>query len=812
MKFDFKKLLPHLIAIVLFCIASAVYFYPVLQGKKMLQSDIVQYVGMAKQQNDFRAETGEEPYYTDSSFIGMPTYQMGANYPHNYVKKLDSVLRFLPRPADYLFLYFISFYILMLVLRVETKFAFLGSLAFGLSTYYIIILGVGHNAKAHAIAYFPMVLAGILLTFQKRYIYGALLTTLGLALQIGANHFQMTYYLLILVIVMGIVLLIDAYRKQELLHFMKAMAFLVPAALLALLLNATNLMATQEYAKDSIRSKTDISIHPDGTEKEVLDGLSPDYITEYSYGVLESFDLLIPRFMGGSGGEDLGGKDSELYKSLGALNPDEANFVYRNSSAYWGEQPIVAAPAYLGAVVVFLFVLALFLVKGRFRVWVLAGIVLTLMLSWGKNFSALTNFFIEYVPMYDKFRAVSSIQVIIEFVVPMMAILGLVRFVSKVEDKERKMKALKYTTFIIGGLCLFFLLLGTSIFDFQSSLDPFKEYPEIMNPLMEDRKTLFVNDTLRTLVFVLITAFALYMHTRDKLKENVLLIVIGLAMVIDLAGVNHRYVNADNFVHARKLNKPFQQSAADISILKDTTHYRVYDKAQIMRAKPSYFHNALGGYSAVRPRRFQELYDFYLSESDSLNIGNRKSIPAILNMLNVKYIIDGGAALVNPYANGNAWFVKDVKTVSLSNEEILALKEIAVKDQAVVNTEIYSNIKATYAKDSLSTISLVEHQPNYLKYKTENAGDGLAVFSEMHYEKGWKAFIDGKPKPYVRANFLLRGLEVPSGKHVVEFKFDPQVVKTGSKIALIASIVFVLLIALGVYWIEFKTVKKEVSS
>ena len=814
MKINFKSILPHIIAIVLFCIGSLIYFYPVMQGKKMLQSDIVQYTGMAKQQNDFRAETGEEPFYTDSAFIGMPTYQLGANYPHHYIKQLDRALRFLPRPADYLFLYLISFYVLMLVLRAEPKFAFLGAIAFGLSTYYIIILGVGHNAKAHAIAYFPLVLAGILLVFQRKYIIGFLLSCIALGLQIAANHFQMTYYLLLLVIVLGIVYLVDAYKKNELNHFFKSVGILSVAAVFSLFLNASNLLATQQYAKESIRGKSDITITPDGRIKEDNQGLSYDYITEYSYGKLETLDLLIPGFMGGSGNkEEFDKKESKFIRNLSSYNPNDAQLIYAYSRMYWGDQPIVAAPAYLGAVIIFLFVLALFLVKGRFRVWVVAGIILTLLLSWGKNFSVLTDFFIDYVPLYNKFRAVSSIQVIIEFVVPMMAIIGLIRFVSKIEQKEAKLKALKFTTIIVGGLCVFLLLFGTSIFDFVSAYDAFKDSPEIMEPLIADRKAYFIDDTIRTLVFILLTAGALFFYLKGKLKENILLVIVGVIIIIDLVGVNTRYVNASNFVQARKVDMPFQASPADQEIIKDTSRYRVYDKLQTMSGKPSYYHNAIGGYSAVKPRRFQEIYDFYLNESDSINANNRKAIPSILNMLNVKYLIDANSgrevALTNPYANGNAWFVEKVYPVATANDELMKLKEINTKTDALINKNEFTGFKQTYKLDSLASITLKAHKPNKLEYVSNNANDGLAIFSEMYYNNGWKAFIDGKEVSHMRANYLLRALPIPAGKHNITFQFDPEVVKRGSLITLISSLLLFVLIICGIYFEFFRKKSHE---
>ncbi|HEX9827779.1 MAG TPA: hypothetical protein VGA80_14365, partial [Flavobacteriaceae bacterium] len=415
MQISLKKVLSHLLIVLGFIVVSLAYFNPVLKGKSIFQSDIMHYIGMSKQQNDFRAKTGEETYWTNSAFGGMPTYQLGAKYPNNYTKKLDTALRFLPRPADYLFLYFIGFYILLLVLKVDFKLAALGALAFGFSTYLIIILGVGHNSKAHAIAYMPLVLSGILLTFRKKYVLGFLLTAIAMALEIGANHFQMTYYLMLLVIVLGIVYLIDAYKKKELSQYFKSVGLLLVAVVLSVGLNATNIMATQDYVKHSTRGKSELTINPDGSPKTISSGLDKDYITEYSYGKLESFNLFIPRFLGGGSYEDVG-KESASYDyflGLGA-SPVQALDQTKQIPTYWGDQPIVEAPAYIGAVVLFLFVLALFLVKGRLKWWLVGGAMLSLLLSYGKNLPFLTDLFIDYVPLYNKFRAVSSIQVILE--------------------------------------------------------------------------------------------------------------------------------------------------------------------------------------------------------------------------------------------------------------------------------------------------------------------------------------------------------------------------------------------------------------
>ncbi|MCK5400997.1 MAG: hypothetical protein KAJ28_05130, partial [Flavobacteriaceae bacterium] len=446
MQFSVKKILPHLLVLAGFVILSLAYFNPVLKGKQIFQSDIMQYTGMAKQQNDFRSQTGQETYWTNSAFGGMPTYQLGAHYPHNYIKKLDLTLRFLPRPADYLFLYFIGFYILLLVLKVDFKLAALGALAFGFSTYLIIILGVGHNSKAHAIAYMPLVLSGILLTFQRKYITGFLLTTIAMALEIVANHFQMTYYLMLLVIVLGVAYLIDSYKKKKLSHFFKAVGILVAAVILSIGLNATNILATQEYVKESTRGKSELTINPDGSPKEITSGLDKAYITEYSYGILESFNLFIPRFMGGGGYEDVG-RDSNTYDALRKMGapPVQALQEVKQVPTYWGKQPIVEAPAYVGAVILFLFVFALFLVKGRLKWWLVGGTLLSLLLSYGKNFGFLTDLFIDYVPLYNKFRAVSSIQVLLELCIPILGVFGLVKLFNQVEKEENKLKALKYS-------------------------------------------------------------------------------------------------------------------------------------------------------------------------------------------------------------------------------------------------------------------------------------------------------------------------------------------------------------------------------
>ena len=805
MQFSIKKLLSHVLVLLGFVIISLAYFSPVLKGKVIYQNDIVQYIGMSKQQKDFKAQTGEETYWTNSAFGGMPTYQLGARYPHNYIKKLDLALRFLPRPADYLFLYLLSFYVFLLVLKVDFKLAALGALAFGFSTYLIIILGVGHNSKAHAIAYMPLVLSGIILVFQKKYIIGFLLTTIAMGLELVANHFQMTYYLMFLVIVLGIAYLVDAYGKQMLPHYFKSICVLVAAVALSIALNATNFLATNQYVKESKRSKSELTINPDGTPKEVTPGLDRDYITQFSYGIVETFNLFIPRFTGGGNAEDVG-KDSatyEAFRKLGATT-SQATQEAKRAPTYWGDQPIVEAPAYVGAVILFLFVFALFLVKGRLKWWLVGGTLFSLLLSYGKNLGFLTDFFIDYIPLYNKFRAVSSIQVILELCIPALAIFGLVRLFNDFEKKEDKLKALKYSTLITGGITIAFLLFKSSLFDFVGMNDGYyrQSYGQnFVDALKTDRIAMFTQDGIRTLILVLLSAGAIYLFLKEKLKEKWIIVAFCGLVLFDLVGVDRRYVNNDDFISGVKMAKPFEASEVDKYILNDTSHYRVFDLVS-GASKPSYFHNSLNGYNAAELRRYREVFDFYITQNSI----------SVLNMLNTKYIVaqdeEGNPfPYENEDANGNAWFIKNLEKVDSANKEITSLDSLDNKNKAIYSShrafESIQNIKSDFVKDSLASIKLSEVKPNYLKYQSINENEGFAVFSEIYYPSGWKTFIDGKETSHIRVNYILRGMLIPAGHHVIEFKFDPDVVKTGSKITLASSILLGLLLLGGLFY-EFK--------
>lgn len=797
-----RKYLPHLSVLAFFVLVSLAFFYPVLKGKAIFQSDIVQYTGMAKQQNDFRAEQGEETYWTDSAFGGMPTYQLGAKYPYNYIKQLDLILRFLPRPADYLFLYFACFYVLMLVLKIDFRVGILGALAFGFSTYLIIILGVGHNAKAHAIAYMPLVLAATFYLLRKPGLSALLFLSLALALELNANHFQMTYYLILPVAVVFIIKAIQLFKEKAYVSLFKSVGISLAAVCIALLLNATNLMATQEYVNFSTRGTASLTINPDGTPKESTSGLNKDYITEYSYGLAESLNLLVPGLFGGSNSEPLG-KDSQLYDFLRKNNVpvSQATSFVKNAPLYWGDQPIVAAPAYLGAVVVFLLFIGFALVESPYKKGLFAAMVFALVLSWGKNFSLLTDLFIDYVPMYDKFRAVSSIQVIIALCAPLLAAWGLHAFISRKHDESYVKKALMYAGGIVGGTVILLLFFKNSLFEFEGVNDAYYAAnfgPEFVDALQEDRSALYTSDALRTLLLLGLTTVLLWAFYAKKIKNATLLAALALLILVDLIGVDKRYVNSDSFVDKRQMEKPFTPTPADQQIARDTARYRVFDLTAnpFNSARASYFHNSIGGYHAAKPRRMQDLFDFYLSKN---NLG-------VLNLLNVKYVLlqnqEGQVvASLNPGANGPVWLVDKIKWVDSEDEEILALDSLNTRKTAVVHSRFKSLIDPQVTPaDSTVSIKLIAHKTDKLQYRSNTRGNVLALFSEAYYSQGWQAYIDGKPVPHFRADYWLRALVLPAGEHEVEFVFKPQVVQTGSRLALAGSFLFLILTLTMLYF------------
>ncbi len=797
---NFKKLLPYAIAIIVFVIASVIYFNPVLSGKQIKQSDITQFIGMAKQVKDYRVENGEEPYWLGNAFSGMPAYQVSAYYPNDFVRYIDKAIRFLPRPADYLFLYFISFFFLLTALKIDWKLAILGSLSFGFSTYLIIIFGAGHNAKAHAIGYMPLVIAGVLYVFQKRYLLGFVLTALAMALEVYTNHPQMTYYLGFCLLTLAIVEFIEAVKTKKIPVFFKQAAVLVGAMLIGLGVNSTRLLPMKEYGDFSTRGKSELTINPDGSPKEKSTGLDKDYITEYSYGIAETFNLIIPRFMGGGTVEELG-EDSNFYQ---VLEQNAGKSVAKDYSkqvlTYWGTQPIVEAPAYIGAILFFLFFLGVFLVKGRLKYWLVSATIFSIILSWGKNFPLVTNFFIDYVPLYNKFRAVSSIQVIAELCVPLLGIIALRDFFSSKTTSEEKENALKKAFYVLGGFTLLFALFGSSLFAFEGLRDAqYQQLPELVDALISDRKSMLFSDSIRSFVLILATAGLLWFYLKGKLKQLPVLVVLAGLIVFDLVSVDVNYVNKEDFTSARRVQKPFSPTKADKEILKDKSYYRVanFSVNPMQDGRTSYFHNSIGGYHAAKMKRYQELFDYQIAKNNM----------EVLNMLNTKYFIVGEDKVQqNPEANGNAWFIEEIKTVNSANEEIFALDSLNTKKEAVLNVDNLKNgIPFEYKKDSTAIISLVKNDITDLVYKTSTHENQFAVFSEIYYKDGWTAYLDGKEVPHYRVNYVLRGMEIPKGEHTVEFKYEPEIVNTGSIIALL-SYGLLLLIPLG--WF-LKSKRKE---
>jgi hypothetical protein len=752
---------------------------------------------MSKQIVDHRENFNEEPYWLDNAFLGMPSYQVSAKYPFDLLYYIDQAVRFLPRPADYLFLYLLSFYFLIISLNINYRYALFGAIAFGFSTYLIIILGVGHNTKALALGYLPFVVAGFLMILRGNYLKGFLISSLFLGLQVHANHYQMTYYTLIMLLVLVLVHYYDFLKSKELKKIYKSFFVFISVGLLALLMNSPSLLATKEYSEFSTRSKSDITINADGSAKESLSGLDKEYITEYSYGVLESLNLIFPRFMGGGSSERIR-EDSKLMNFIRSLDANQAQQVYQYSKVYWGNQPIVAAPAYIGISLFFIFLLSILLVNDLNRKWILIAISISLFLSWGKNFSFLTDLMIDYFPLYDKFRAVSSIQIIIEFCIPLFAVMGLSKFFSNNTKEIQKLNSLKYASVFLVSLILVFYFFGTSILDFKSDFEIFSQYPEILNLLIEERQYVFKSDVLRSLIIVVCCSITFYLFVKKIIKKDLTFLIITLIVIFDLWIVDKNYVNSDQFVKKSLVEIPFQKTIADKAILKDDSDFRVFEPmGGFSNARTSYFHKSIAGYHAAKPKRIQNLYDFYISKNNF----------DVLNMLNVKYIIQNSednplGVTRNPNNLGNAWFVENIINVKNSDEELLELKNIDLSNTCLSqNTEI---INTSFQLNETNEIKLISRKANQLIYSSKTDSNQFAVFSEAFYNNGWQAYVDNKPVSHFKVNYLLRGMEMPKGTHEIKFEFKPEVINTGFYLSLLSYLIFISL------FIKFIILRKDV--
>jgi hypothetical protein len=789
-KVSIRKSLIHLYTAIGFAVVSLIFYSPLLDGKKLYQSDINQYEGMSREISDNRDNFSDEIYWIDNAFGGMPTFQLGAKFAYDILSPIHMLFRFIPRPAHTLFLYLLTMYILLMVLKIPWRISVLGSIAFAFSTYLLIILQVGHNTKALAISYIPLVVAGLFLLKQHKLLPGFLLSLVAISLQIRANHYQMTYYMLILLGIYFIVYLIDSYRNNDVKDFLKYIGIFILAGILSLGLNAPNILSTYDYSKYSTRSQSELKLNPDGTQKQISTGLDYDYITQYSYGVFESLNLIAPRIQGGASSEDLG-VDSDLYKFLIDNNvpkPQADSFI-KSVPTYWGSQPILEAPAYIGASVFFLFILSLFVVKGPFKWWLLISFVLSLLLSWGKNFPLLTNFFIDYIPFYNKFRAVSSIQVILEFAVPLLSVIGLNKFLADSELKNIK------RSFAIFSVPLILLIVISGSFSFVGLYDDYYSNgygQEIFNQIIEERKNIFNQDILRALLIGGIVFFIL--RFSKLIGRNYTFIIVSIIVFIDLFTVNNRYIDKELFID--KSINTYQLTEIDNEILTDTLDYRVFNLSTgLSNASSAYYHNALNGYHAAKLRRFQEYYD-YLNFHD-----NEK----LFNSLNVKYLIgkdeqNQDLLYENPDALGNAWSVDSLIVLNNPDELLGKLKDTDIRKVALgLENTIPKDLPKSFDSEDLIKIEKIKNSSSNLIYNYNSLSEQLIVFSEIYYPSGWEVYIDGEKSNYFDINYLLRGMLVPKGTHTIEFNFSPKIVKTGINIRIITIIITFSLIAFLLY-------------
>ena len=853
---NIKKFLPHLVAIGAFLAISLFYFSPLIDGKKQIQQgDIKNYKGMSQEIVDFRKDhNGEEPLWTNSMFGGMPAYQISVQYHANLMKYVDNAFQlFLPHPIGMVFLYFMGFYILLLCLRVNPWIAAVGALAYGFSSYFFIILEAGHNTKAHAIGYMAPLLGSIILTLRKNFILGGALTTLFAALELYANHVQITYYLFMIVAVIMLVEFYAAIKEKRIPDFMKRGAIVSAAILIAVLPNVSNLWATYEYGKYTTRGTSDLTIKANRESNAGVktSGLDKDYATQWSYGIGESFTLLIPNFKGGASESMSGNKNA-----LDAITDPQMKQYAGGMSAYFGNQPFTSGPVYIGAIMIFLAVLGLFLIKDRIKWALLAITIISIMLAWGKNLMWFTELFFDYFPGYNKFRAVSMILVIAELTIPLLAALALQKIyestaTTKVSLGKRDMpvnRVVIIAAALTGGFALLCYIAPDMFNKFQADNElrqivgqvrqqnpdaQVSQIESMYTPVLEQaelaRKAIFKSDAIRTFIFILLAFGAIWLYLSKKLNQQLLVAALAIFVLADMWPVAARYLNNTNYVPKAQVQNPFTKSKADDFILEDKTlDYRVLNMARntYNDASTSYYHKSIGGYHGAKLKRYQELIDFQIDRNTAVLMQNLRSAGVsdsslraafattqVLNMLNTKYVIvnDEAPPLVNPQANGNAWFVKNILPVSSANDEILKLSDINTKETAIINekfNDVLGKFKPQFDADA--TIQLNSYQANKLVYATNAKTDQLAVFSEIYYPKGWVATIDGKEGPYLNADYVLRAMVIPAGKHTVEFTFKPAVYFVGEKISLAGSLLVLLISFGGIFYAYKKDAKGEV--
>lgn len=791
--------------IVFFIVVAYAYLFPLLEGKELKMDDLVHHLGMSKELVDYRNETGDEAVWTNSMFGGMPGYMISVIYPNNIISFFAGLPRLWFSIASFIFLYFVGFYILLSSLKINRWLSVAGAVAFGLSSYFIIIISAGHASKANALAFLPIVIAGVLMVFRGKQIPGAILFTIGLSMELLAGHPQIAYYGMLLIGIYGIVELIYALKEKAIVPFAKSVLYLLAGVVVAVGMNFSQLYTSFEYSKETIRGPSELT--SDNENKTT--GLDKDYVVQWSYGIDETLTLLIPNFKGGSTLTNPG-ENSESYKTMREKGVQNLKQNIRSISMYHGEQPFTSGPVYVGAIVVFLFVLGLFVVKGVYKWWLLAATVVSIILSWGGNVMGLTSFLLDYLPLYNKFRAPSMTLVIAQIAMPLLGFMALNEILSGKAEKKTWLNGFKWAAIITGGLSLIFAVLPGIAGDFSNSADSVR-FPEwLIDSVTADRKSLLSADALRSFLFIALAAGALYLWNLKKIKTNLFIGALGILVLIDLWAVDKRYLNNDNFVSKRESVNPFPEMPVDKAILQDKDlYYRVLplqgDPFQDARA--SYYHKNVGGYSAAKLRRYQEMIErHFVPEMQELIKGLQANTSpdsvlaplTAINMMNTRYLIYdlNSPPLPNPHALGNAWYVNNYKTVANADEEIAALKKIDPRSEATIDkrfTEFVGNKK--FQKDETGGITLTEYKPNYLKYTAKAASEQLAVFSEIYYANGWKAYIDGKEVPHFRVNYILRAMVLPAGEHVVEFKFHPASYYTGNKVSFASSLLLLLAIA-----------------
>ena len=813
---DTKNLLrksgPYILAIVLFLVISVIYFSPVLEGKRLQSSDGAQFKGMSKEIVDYRNATGKEALWSNNMFSGMPAYLTSTIYSGELISKIQKSVTAISQPVMILTLSFSFFFMLCILLDMGVWTAFAASLAYGFMTFTFVVMVTGHLTKAHALTYTSLIVAGILVAFKKNKIGGSLMAAIGLSLMLSANHLQMTYYAAILALVIGITYLVYAIREKTLPDFSKTAGLLLIAVLFAVGTNFSRLYTTYEYGKYSIRSQSELSLNNENKSS----GLDKEYILDYSYDLGEAMTAFIPRFKGGGMSEPLT-TSSETYKFLAeAQGADKAKkMVQSGMPMYWGSQPISGAPFYFGAVLCFLFVLGIFLIKGKDKWWLIAVFIFSLLLSLGKNFSFLTNIMLDYFPGYNKFRDVKNIIVIEQFSMALLGALAIKEVYQRKISSVEFMKALKYAFGITGGLALIFAIIPGLAGSFSGSTDAQylkMGYPQqFIDALIADRQSALRIDAFRSFIFVLLAAAGLWAYWNNKIKAQYAIILwVGL-VAIDMWPIDKKYFNNDNFTSKKEVAVPFQEMPVDKEIKKDKDlYYRVLNLQNPMAdARTSFFHKSIGGYHGAKMKRYNELYSYAIEpEMRSLisafqkpeSIDSAMALLPVINMLNTKYYIYdlNQPPLPNTHALGNAWFVKSAKVVDSADQEVTSMKNFDPKSTAIVNKSFDKGLGGFTSGSGEGEIKLTEYQPNDLKYEaTVNSGSQLAVFSEIYYPKGWKSFIDGKETPHIQVDYVLRGLVIPAGKHQVEFKFEPSSYYLGNKVSLASSIL--LLLAIGGY-------------